>query len=171
MKENIVKLINEQINAELYSAYLYLAFADYYEEEGLSGYANYFEVQAAEERDHALIFRNYLHDNGEKVKLTAVAGPETSFTSFIEPLEAALEHEKFVTSLINKIYAAAYEAADFRTMNFLNWFVDEQLEEEDNADTMVTRMKLFGADAKALYDLDNECAARVYTTPSPLAAE
>lgn len=171
MKDNITQLINEQINAELYSAYLYLAFADYYEEEGLSGYANYFEIQAAEERDHALIFRKYLHENGEKVHLTAIEQPEVSFSSFIEPLEKALEHEKYVTSLINKIYAAANKENDFRTMNFLNWFVDEQLEEEDNADTMVTRMKLFGSDAKALYNLDAECATRTYTTPSPLAGE
>ena len=171
MKKNVVKLINEQINAELYSAYLYLAFADYYEEEGLSGYANYFEIQATEERDHALIFRKYLHENGEKVTLTAIAAPEIEFKAFIEPLEKALEHEKFVTSLINKIYAAANKDDDWRTMNFLNWFVDEQLEEEDNADTMLTRMKLFGGDAKALFDLDAECAARTYTTPSPLAGE
>ncbi len=171
MNDIITKLINEQINAELYSAYLYLAFADYYEEEGLSGYANYFEIQAAEERDHALIFRNYLHENGERVHLASIAQPDVSFSSFLEPLEKALEHERYVTSLINGIYDAANEARDYRTMNFLNWFVDEQLEEEDNADTMVTRMKLFGSDAKALYDLDNECAARVYTTPSPLAGE
>lgn len=171
MNDTIIKLINEQINAELYSAYLYLAFADFYEEEGLSGYANHFEVQAAEERDHALIFRNYLHENGEKVHLTAIEQPDVSFSSFLEPLEKALEHERYVTSLINGIYHAADEAHDYRTMNFLNWFIEEQLEEEDNADAMVTRMKLFGSDAKALYDLDNECAARVYTTPSPLAGE
>lgn len=171
MDAKIAKLINEQINAELYSAYLYLSFADYYEEEGLSGYANYFEIQAAEERDHALIFRKYLHENGEKVTLAKIDQPKKTFNSFIEPLEAALEHEKLVTSLINKIYAAADKASDYRTMNFLNWFVDEQLEEEDNADTMVSRMRLFGGDAKALYDLDAECAARVYSTPSPLAAE
>ena len=95
--------------------------------------------------------------------------PKKSFKNFVEPLEAALEHEKLVTSLINTIYEAAHKAKDFRTMNFLNWFVDEQMEEEDNADTMVTRMKLFGGDSKGLYDLDAECAARVYTTPSPLA--
>ena len=171
MDAKISQLINDQINAELYSAYLYLAFADYYEEEGLSGYANYFEIQAAEERDHALIFRNYLHENGEKVTLAAIKAPEVSFGSFLEPLEAALVHEKLVTSLINTIYAAAHEAHDFRTMNFLNWFVEEQLEEEDNADTMITRMKLFGGDPKGLYDLDAECAARVYTTPSPLAGK
>ena len=171
MKSEIAKLINEQINAEFYSAYLYLAFADYYEEEGLSGYANYFEIQAAEERDHALIFRKYLHENGEKVSLKKIDQPKVSFKSYLEPLEAALEHEKLVTSLINKIYEAAHKAEDFRTMNFLNWFIQEQLEEEDNAETMITRMKLFGADAKALYDLDSECAARTYSTPSPLASE
>ena len=169
MQANIAKLINEQINAEFYSAYLYLSFADYYEEVGLSGYANYFEIQAAEERDHALIFRKYLHENGEKVTLKKIDQPKVNFKKHIEPLEAALEHEKLVTSLINKIYEAAHKAGDFRTMNFLNWFIDEQMEEEDNADTMVTRMKLFGGDSKALYDLDTECAARVYNTPSPLA--
>lgn len=171
MEANIAKLINEQINAEFYSAYLYLSFADYYEEEGLSGYANYFEIQAAEERDHALIFRKYLHENGEKVTLKKIDQPKKTFKSFAEPLEAALEHEKLVTSLINKIYDAANKAKDYRTMNFLNWFIDEQLEEEDNADNMVTRMRLFGGDAKALYDLDAECASRVYSTPSPLAGE
>ena len=168
MESNIAKLINEQINAELYSAYLYLSFADYYEEEGLSGYANYFEIQAAEERDHALIFRKYLHENGEKVHLKKIDQPKFSFKDYAGPLEAALEHEKLVTSLINKIYDAAHKASDYRTMNFLNWFIDEQLEEEDNADSMVTRMRIFGSDAKALYDLDAECAARTYSTPSPL---
>ena len=171
MDKKITKLINDQINAELYSAYLYLAFADYYEEEGLSGYANYFEIQAAEERDHALIFRKYLHENGEAVKLAAIDGPEISFDSFLAPLEKALEHEKFVTSLINTIYDAAFKAKDFRTMNFLNWFVDEQMEEEDNAESMISNMKLFGGDPKGLYDLNAECAARVYSVPSPLAAE
>ena len=113
MKEHIAKLSNEQINAELYSAYLYLAFADYYEEEGLSGYAHYFEVQAAEERDHALIFRKYLHENGEKVTLTAIEEPSVELKSHIDPLEEALAHEKKVTDLINTIYAAAQKENDF----------------------------------------------------------
>ncbi len=171
MDQKVYELINEQINAELYSAYLYLSFADYYEEEGLNGYANYYEIQAAEERDHALIFRNYLHANGMKVTLGAIAQPDKTFSNFLEPLEAALEHEKYVTALINGIYAAADEVKDYRTMNFLNWFVDEQLEEEENAEDMITKMKLFGSDAKALYDLNTDYAARVYTVPSPLAAE
>lgn len=171
MDAKVYELINDQINKELYSAYLYLSFADYYEEEGLSGYANYFEIQAAEERDHAMIFRNYLHENGEKVKLLAIDMPDKTFANFLEPLEAAMEHEKYVTALINDIYAAALEAHDYRAQKFLGWFIDEQLEEEDNADTMITNMKLFGKDPKGLYDLDRECAARVYSVPSPLAGK
>ncbi len=97
MDAKVYELINDQINKELYSAYLYLSFADYYEEEGLSGYANYFEIQAQEERDHAMIFRNYLHENGEAVKLLAIDMPDKTFANFLEPLEAAMEHEKYVT--------------------------------------------------------------------------
>ena len=170
MDARVYELLNDQINKELYSSYLYLSFADYYEEEGLEGFANWYEIQAKEERDHALIFRNYLHENGCKVKLLAIDQPDKEFTTFLEPLEAALEHEKYVTSLINDIYAAAAEVKDYRTMKFLDWFIEEQQEEEDNADKMITRMKLFGSDAKALYDLDQENAARVYSVPPPLAA-
>lgn len=169
MDKKVYELINDQINKELYSAYLYLSFADYYEEEGLDGYANWYMIQAQEERDHALIFRNYLHENGERVKLLAIDMPDKTFTNFLEPLEAGFEHEKYVTSLINDIYAAAIEAKDYRAMKFLDWFIEEQMEEEDNADDMITKMKLFGSDAKALYDLDQQYAARVYTVPSPLA--
>ena len=143
MDARVYELLNDQINKELYSSYLYLSFADYYEEEGLEGFANWYEIQAKEERDHALIFRNYLHENGCKVKLLAIDQPDKEFTTFLEPLEAALEHEKYVTSLINDIYAAAAEVKDYRTMKFLDWFIEEQQEEEDNADKMITRMKLF----------------------------
>ena len=171
MDGKVYELLNDQINKELYSAYLYLSFADYYEEEGLEGFANWYEIQAAEERDHALIFRNYLHENGCKVTLGPIAQPDKTFASHLEPLEAALEHEKYVTSLINAIYDAAFAVHDYRTMKFLDWFIEEQQEEEDTADTLLTRMKLFGSDAKALYDLDQENAARTYSTPSPLASE
>lgn len=171
MDAKVHELLNAQINAELYSAYLYMSFADYYEEEGLNGYANWYMIQAAEERDHALIFRNYLHDNGQKITLGAIEQPNKTFSTFMEPLEAGLEHEKLVTSLINGIYEAAVEAKDYRTQKFLDWFIDEQLEEEANADDMITKMKLFGTDAKGLYALNAEYASRVYSTPSPLAAE
>ena len=163
MNESVSSVLNEQINKELYSAYLYLTFADYYEEEGLTGFANWYMIQAAEERDHALKIRDYLHDNGCKVVLGAIAAPDKTFSSYLEPLEAGLEHEKYVTSLINDIYAAAYEVKDFRTMKFLDWFIEEQGEEETTAEEMVTKMKLFGSDAKALYDLDQEYAGRTAT--------
>ena len=171
MDQKVYELLNEQINAELYSAYLYMSFADYYEEEGLDGYANWYMIQAAEERDHALIFRNYLHENGQHGSLGAIAQPDKTFTSYLEPLEAGLEHEKLVTSLINAIYAAADEVKDYRTMRFLDWFIEEQLEEEATADDMITKMKLFGGDARSLYELNQEYAGRTYSVPSPLAAE
>ena len=166
MDKKVYELLNDQINKELYSAYLYMDFANYYEEEGLTGFANWYMIQAQEERDHAMIFRNYLHENGEAVKLLAIDMPDKTFANFLEPLEAAMEHEKYVTSLINDIYSAAFAVNDYRTMKFLDWFIEEQGEEEDTAETMLTRMKLFGNDAKALYDLDQECAARVYTAPA-----
>lgn len=171
MDSKVYELLNDQINKEMYSAYLYLSFADYYEEAGLEGFANWYEIQAREEMDHALIFRNYIHENGESVKLEAIDRPDKTFTDFLGPLEAALEHEKYVTDLIHRIYAAAVAAEDYRTMKFLGWFIEEQQEEEDNAEKQVSRMKLFGDNAKALYDLDAENAARTYSVPSPLAGE
>ena len=166
MDQKVYELLNEQINAELYSAYLYMSFADYYEEEGLDGYANWYMIQAAEERDHALIFRNYLHENGQHVSLGAIAQPDKTFASYLEPLEAGLEHEKLVTSLINAIYAEAIKANDFRTLQFLDWFVKEQGEEEKNTNDLLGRFDLFGSDLKSLYALDAELASRTYSAPS-----
>lgn len=170
MDKNVYELLNDQINKELYSAYLYMSFADYYEKEGLSGFANWYMIQAAEERDHALIFRQYLLDNDCSVKLLAIDQPRKTFSSYLEPLEAALAHEKYVTGLINDIYAAALDVKDYRTTKFLGWFIEEQLEEEANALELITKMKLFGSDAKALYDLDKENGERAYSAPSPSTA-
>ena len=171
MDQKVYELINDQINKELYSAYLYLSFADYYAEAGLDGYANFYEIQAQEERDHALIFRKYLQSNGMPIKLLAIDQPDKVFNNFLAPLEAGLEHEKYVTSLINGIYAAADEVKDYRTMQFLSWFIEEQTEEEETAMSMIDKMKLFGGDARSLYELNQELAGRVYSVPSPLAAE
>ena len=159
-------MLNEQINKELYSAYLYIDIANYYDELDLDGYANYYMIQAQEERDHALLFMKYMQNNGWKVTLEAIAKPDKTYGNILDPLEVAAEHERYVTSLINNIYHEAHEAHDYRTMKFLDWFVDEQMEEEDSADTMVNRYKLFGQDPKGLYLLDQEYAARVYTAPS-----
>ena len=162
----VVKLINEQVNKELYSAYLYLYFSIFFEQQGLDGFVNWYMVQAQEERDHAMLFLQYLQQNGEKVILEAVAKPDKEMKTLMDPLQFGLEHEQYVTSLIHDIYAAAYEVKDFRSMQFLDWFVKEQLEEEKNADDMIKKMELFGNDSKGLYSLDSEYAQRVYTAPS-----
>ena len=166
MDAKVSKLINEQINKELYSAYLYLDFANYYAQAGLDGFENWYRVQAQEERDHALLFYQYLQNNSEKVTFEAVDKPEWTRSDNMAPLKKGLEHEQYVTSLINNIYAAAMKVNDFRTMQFLDWFVKEQGEEEDNAETNLKRYQRFGSDMKALYDLDSELAARVYSAPS-----
>ena len=162
LDKKIAKLINEQVNKELYSAYLYLDFANYYADEGLDGFAHWYEIQAQEERDHAMMMRRYLIDNGVRVTFEAIEKPDKTFSSAIEPLNAGLEHERYVTSLIDNIYALAFELKDFKTMQFLDWFVKEQGEEEMNADDQVKKFKMFGYDAKGLYSLNQELLSRVY---------
>ena len=166
LDSKVAKLLNEQINKELYSAYLYLDFSIFYDDKGLDGFANWYMIQAQEERDHAMLILQYLQNNGVKVTLEAIAKPNKEFKELIEPLKAGLEHEMYVTSLINDIYEAAYNVKDFRTMQFLDWFVKEQGEEEKTADDMIKKMELFGNDSKGLYSLDAEYAARIYTAPS-----
>ena len=166
MNSKIAALLNEQINKEFYSAYLYLDMANYYQNLNLTGYANYFTVQAQEERDHALLFMKYMQNNGLKVTLEAIAKPDKTFASILDPLEMAAEHERYVTALINAIYREAHEHGDYRTMKFLDWFVDEQMEEENSADGMIAQYKLFGQDPRGLYLLNQEYAARIYTAPS-----
>ena len=166
MNDKIAALLNQQINKELYSAYLYLDMSNYYDSLDLDGYANYYMVQAQEERDHAMLFLKYLQINGIPVELKAIDKPDKIFETHLDPLVAGDEHERYVTELIHNIYDAAYGVKDFRTMQFLDWFVKEQMEEEENADKMVNKYKLFGDDPKSLYLLDQELAARVYTAPS-----
>ena len=166
MNDKIASLLNQQINKEFYSAYLYLDISNYYDGLDLDGYANYYMIQAQEERDHALLFLKYMQNNGLKVTLEAIDKPDKEFHDILEPLVEAAAHERYVTALINEIYHACHEDRDYRTMKFLDWFVDEQMEEEDNADSMINRYKLFGSDPKGLYALDQEYAGRVYTAPS-----
>lgn len=166
MNSKVHELLNQQINKELYSAYLYLDFSNYFKAKGLDGFANWYMVQAQEERDHAMLFYTYLQNEGQAVTLDAIAKPDKVLDSDMTVLKAGLEHEQYVTSLINDIYAAAYEVKDFRTMQFLDWFVKEQGEEETNANDMITKMELFGADPRSLYMLNQELAARVYSAPS-----
>ena len=162
----VTQLLNEQITKEFYSAYLYLDFSNYFNDKELNGFANWYRVQAQEERDHAMLFLQYMQNNGLKVTLEAIGKPDKAFDSLLAPMEIAAEHERYVTALINDIYAAAQEDKDYRTMKFLDWFVDEQMEEEKSADSMIARYKLFGQDPRGLYLLNQEYAGRVYTAPS-----
>lgn len=162
----VAELLNVQVNKEFYSAYLYLDFSNYYMEQGLEGFANWYKIQAQEERDHAMLFMQYLQNNGCKVTLEAIDKPDQVFASFADPLKAGYEHEQYVTSLIHTVYDAASQAKDFRTMQFLDWFVKEQGEEETNAEGLIKKFDLFGSDPRSLYMLDNELAARVYSAPS-----
>ena len=166
MDSKVASLLNEQINKEFYSAYLYLDMANFYNARGLDGFSNWFEIQAKEEQDHAMLMYEYLHNNDETVTLEAIAKPDKVYGELIEPLKAALEHEKYVTASIHTIYAAAKAGDDFRAMQFLDWFVKEQGEEEKNASDLITKMELFGGDARGLYMLNQELAARVYSAPS-----
>ena len=166
MDRKVAVLLNEQINKEFYSAYLYLDIANFYTKKGLDGFANWYEVQAKEEQDHAMLMYRYLQNNGEKVTLEAVAKPDKTFQTLTDPLKAGLEHERYVTSLINRIYEAAQEAKDFRATQFLDWFIKEQGEEEKNSMDLITKMELFGDDARSLYMLNSELAGRVYSAPS-----
>ncbi len=166
LNQEVTKLLNEQITKELFSAYLYMDMANYYSDQSLNGFENWFFVQMQEERDHALLFRQYLLNNGEVVKLAAIDAPDKTYDSFRDPLILALEHEQFVTASINNIYEAAYNVKDFRTMQFLDWFIKEQGEEEKNADDNIKKYDLFAGDPKGLYMLDNELKGRVYAAPS-----
>ena len=166
MDAKVHKLLNQQINKEFYSAYLYLEFSNYFEDVGLDGFANWYMIQAQEERDHAMLFYTYLQNENQKVTLEAIDKPDKEIKCNMDVLQAGLEHEKYVTSLINDIYAAAYDVKDFRTMQFLDWFVKEQGEEETNANDLITKMELFGSDPKSLYMLNQELAGRVYSAPS-----
>ena len=166
MDNKVFQLLNDQINKELYSAYLYLDMANFYSSKGLDGFANWYEIQAKEEQDHAMLMYKYLHNNDQTVTLEAIAKPDKQFKELMDPLKAAHAHEQYVTSLIDAIYDAAQQAKDHRTVQFLDWFIKEQGEEEANSSGLIRKMELFGGDAKALYMLNSELAGRTYSAPS-----
>lgn len=166
INEKVIELLNTQINKELYSAYLYLDFSNYYMEQGLNGFANWYKVQAQEERDHAMLFMQYMQNNNLKVSLLAIDQPDKTYSSTMDALIYGLKHEEYVTSLIHNIYDIAHSNKDFRTMQFLDWFIKEQGEEETNASDLIRKTELFGNDSKGLYMLDQELSTRIYTPPS-----
>ena len=161
--------INAQINAELWSAYLYLAMSMDAETKGYKGVENWFYVQFKEEQDHARIFMNYLNSVDAKVTLLPIDEVPATWDSVLAMFKQTLEHEKKVTSLINNLAAIANEDRDFASINRLVWFIDEQVEEEENARDMITAVEAVEENKYGMYMLDKELAARVYSTPSPLA--
>ena len=166
LNKKITELLNSQINKEFYSSYLYLDISNFYIEKNLTGFGHWFSVQSKEEHEHAMLIVKYIMDNSEKVVFEEIAAPNKHYKDFKHPLEGSLEHEIFISSSINAIYAEAYALKDFRTMQFLDWFVKEQGEEEKNANELCKRFDLFATDPRGLYLLDAELAARVFKMPS-----
>ena len=161
--------INDQINAELWSAYLYLSMSLDAEAKGLKGIANWFYVQWLEEQDHARILMNYLNSRDAKVCLKAIEPVRTEWNSVLEMFQETLRHEKVVTGLINNLAAIAAEDRDFASTNMLVWFVNEQVEEEESAREMIFAAESVEGDKYGMYQLDKELATRVYKQASPLA--
>jgi ferritin len=155
------RALNDQVNAELFASYLYQSISAYYNSVDLPGFANWYYVQAREEYTHALRIYNYIFERGGTVKLQALKAPKTVWKTPAEPLKDGLAHEEMVTGLINKLVDQAQKEKDHATFNFLQWFVEEQVEEEDNANNNLNRMKLAGKAGQGLFMLDKEMGARV----------
>ena len=171
LNPKIEELLNQQIKNELYSAYLYMSMSAWLNNYGLNGYAHWFRVQAQEERDHAMIFLNYIIKANGRVHLYAIDEPNFDFKDVKELLDLNLSHEEYVTGLINNIAAEAQKDGDFKTSEMIQWFVTEQVEEEANAVDNITGYRLFGTDGNGLYQLDAQKMTRVYTQAPPLAAQ
>lgn len=169
LSEKMQNALNAQINAELWSAYLYLSMSMDASAKGLKGVANWFAIQFKEEQDHAQILINYVNARGGRVLLAAIDAVQTEWSSVLAMYENTLEHEQKVTSLINDLYNLAIEEKDHATRSMLTWFVDEQVEEEESARDLIDQLRMVADDKLGLYMVDKELAARVYTTPSPLA--
>jgi ferritin len=171
MSRELYKAINDQINAELWSAYLYLSMSMDCEAKGYKGIANWFYVQFQEEQDHARIFMNYLNSRDEKVVLLPIAEVKTEWDSVLDMYKDTLNHEKKVTAMINNLAAIAQQDRDYASVNRIVWFIDEQVEEEEAAREMITTFEAVEGNKYGMYMLDKELAARAYVAPSPLAAE
>lgn len=166
LSEKMRDALNEQLNWELYSAYLYVSMAAYFDSINLPGFANWMRIQAQEEVVHAYKFYTYVNERGDKVILRSIEGPSTQWDSPLAVFEAAYQHEQKVTGRINDLVNLAVSENDHASNIFLQWFVTEQVEEESSADEVVQKLKLVG-DAKAgLYMLDREMGQRVFTPPA-----
>lgn len=163
LSKKLEDAINKQINAELWSAYLYLSMSTHFAHEGLPGFANWFSIQFKEEQDHAMRFMNYMVAKGSKVELKPIEKVDTKWSSILAAFEDTLAHEKVVTALINDIVAIAREEHDYATDNMLQWFVKEQVEEEDSAKAIIDGLRLIDGKGYGIYMMDKEMGQRSYT--------
>ena len=163
--------INAQINAELWSAYLYLAMSLDAENKGYKGVANWFYVQFQEEQAHARILMNHMLSRGARVNLLPIAEVKSEWSSILNMYEETLEHEKKVTSLIHNLYALATDQRDFASLSMLNWFIDEQIEEEESAQGLIDQLEAVDCNKMGLFLIDKDLATRVFNTPAPLAGK
>ena len=167
LSKKMEKALNGQINAELYSSYLYLAMSAWFSAKGLAGFANWMRQQAQEEMFHGIKFYDFVGERGGKVTLEAIAKPEGEWKSGIDVFQATLAHEQKVTGLINNLVNQALDERDHATNIFLQWFVSEQVEEEANASAILDKLKLIGKESGGLFALDQELGQRVFTPPAP----
>jgi ferritin len=154
LSKTLLAELNEQINKELYSAYLYLAMSAHFEEVNLGGFAKWMKIQAGEEQEHALKFYEYVHDRGGKVEFKAIDAAPASFGKPLEIFKQVLEHEQFVSARINKLYAQAVKDNDYAAQVFLNWFVNEQVEEEKNATEIIGWLEMVGESPNGLFQVN-----------------
>ena len=160
---NMVNAINKQINRELFSSYLYLSMSSYLESEGYNGFATWMKAQYNEEVAHAMKFYSYLFERGAKAKLEAIEAPKDKWNSVLEVFEEALAHEKLVTKMIEDLYSLAREEKDFACEAMLQWFINEQVEEESTAQDIVDKLKMAGDAKGALFMLDRELGQRQFS--------
>jgi ferritin len=157
--------LNDQLNAEIYSSYLYLSMSAYFQSFNLAGFANWMRIQVQEELMHATKFYDYINERGARVSLTSIAGPPTEWDSALAVFEFGHQHEQDVTSRINKLVNLAIEEKDHATNNFLQWFVSEQVEEEASFAEVKQQLKLMGDAPGGLFMIDRELGTRVFTMP------
>lgn len=170
LSKKLEDAINAQINAEFWSAFLYLSMSADFASKGLPGFANWMEIQFKEEQDHAMKFLNYILSRGGKVELKPIAKVDKTWKTPLAAFKSTLEHELVVTKLINDLYALATEEKDYATQSMLKWFIDEQVEEEENAQALIDTLTLLDGNGYGIYQLDKELATRVYT-PIPASAQ
>lgn len=160
MNKKIAGLLNTQMQKEFESAYMYLFFASYFDDNGLTGFANWYKKQAKEEQSHALKFYDYLHETNQHIVFSQISAPEYNLENIMQILTLTLEHEEYITNLINAIYQEAEETHDFRTKNFLDWFIGEQREEEVQSHMLIDKYSLFCSGKDSLFALDKELGKR-----------